>query len=121
MDVLSTGTLAQTVAEHTGSAPTEQGKVARLRTRVLSLLQLRTNFQQLIIAMTASAQALQRLQQEMAELVSSAEGLVQSMASVPKHEILPIFHKTGQLLEVRVKSDRALLCRLHVFSPLVGL
>jgi hypothetical protein len=104
-----------------GDGDAHNTNVQRLHTQILSLTQLRTNFQQLIIAMTASAQALQRLQQEMSALMSSADALVQSLQSVPKHKILPIFHKTGQLFEVCWTSTQGRLGpRLHILMPVLA-
>ena len=71
-----------------------------LRTEALVLAQMKTNFQQLLIAMTASAQALADVGDDIAALHAQAAQLTHAGAPVPKQEILPVFHRLGQLFEV---------------------
>lgn len=89
------GVLAKAVADP-GAGPAAEV----LRVEALALVQMMTNFLQLIIAMTASSQVLLDTQNEMSTLVATAHSLVCSMAAVPKQDILPMFHKVGRLFEV---------------------
>jgi hypothetical protein len=66
-------------------------------------VQIKASFEQLIIAMSTSARALQTLQADMSALVSRADELVSgaAAAAVPKADILPIFYEVGQMFEAR--------------------
>jgi hypothetical protein len=100
---VNAGALAKAVVDREAGAAAET-----LRVEAIAVVQMMTNFLQLIIAMTASSQVLLDARNEMSVLVAKAHSLVSTMAAVPKQDILPLFYKVGRLFEVMSRC-----CTLH--------
>lgn len=67
--------------------------------------QLHVCLRQIALAVDAAQGAVARMQQQIADALSEADGMIQTLAAVPKDAILPLFHSVGQLFLVRAFCD----------------
>lgn len=104
-----TGVLADAVQ----AGLTQDGRVRRLQAEALFLFQVHTHLQQLVMAFGSAADSLDHLQSELSDVVSQVTSLISSARSVPKQNVMPLFHRIGQLYEVRCRR------RLVSTAPIV--